>query len=274
MSFSVLMSIYCKEKPQFFHQAMQSIWDSQTLRPSEIVLVEDGSLTEELYEAIGFWKKKLNCILKIVVLPQNKGLGAALNVGLVRCQYEYVARMDTDDVCMPDRFEKQVTLLQKKPNIDVLGGQIEEFENEVGDLKIFRTLPCEYNSLKTFAKKRCPFNHPTVIYRKSAVLAAGGYQDDYLYEDYVLWIHMIRNGAVIANLPDTILYMRSGNSMFKRRGGVKYAINEARVQYKFYQLGLLNIFDLLTNLSIRLPVRLLPNHLRGFIYQNLLRKKQ
>lgn len=273
MNFSVLMSIYHKENADFFHQAMESLWDKQSLKPTEIILVEDGKLTAKIYEAIKCWENELSGILKRVPLTENQGLGKALNVGLNHCQYELVARMDADDVCINDRFEKQIDYFMQNQNVDLLGGQVEEFTNQVGDYGSGRVLPTNYEAIVKFAKQRNPFNHPTVMYRKSAVQKAGGYQSDYLCEDYALWVRMICAGAVVANLPDKLLYMRAGDAMFYRRGGLKYAVEEAKAQYKFYKLGFLSLFELIKNLVIRLPVRLLPNHLRAYFYKWLLRKK-
>lgn len=271
LGFSILISIYHKEAPEFFNQAMESLWDEQTLKPSEIILVEDGKLTAGLYEQITIWKKKLNGILKRVPLETNQGLGKALNIGLEHCQYEYVARMDTDDICTPDRFEKQITFLKNNPNIGIVGGQIKEFEREIGDLSVSRKLPTSYEELLAFSKKRCPFNHPTVIYKKSVVQQAGNYQDDHLYEDYALWARIINQETKVANLPDVVLHMRAGDAMVQRRGGLKYALSETKAQFNFYKMGFLSIPELLRNLVFRFPVRLVPNQIRVLFYKVFLR---
>lgn len=250
---------------------MQSLWSEQSLKPTEIILVEDGVLTEELYAVIEHWENSLNGVLKRVPLKGNKGLGKALNIGLQYCQYEYVARMDTDDICVPYRFEKQVSFLKSNPETDVLGGQIKEFNYCISDSKSLRALPTKHTSLLKFAKKRSPFNHPSVIYRKSVVQNSGSYQDDHLYEDYALWVRMICNGARIANTDDVVLYMRSGSEMFHRRGGFKYAKSEIKAQVNFYKMGFLSAFELVRNLVLRVPVRLLPNSLRAIVYKIILR---
>ncbi len=273
MKLSVLMSIYHKEKIEYFNQAMKSIWDDQTVKPTEIVLVEDGKLTDELYKLINNWENRLGTTLKRVPLVVNQGLGKALNIGLSHCQYDYVARMDTDDISTPDRFEKQIGFLTKNTDIDILGGQIEEFETQIDEISLFRRLPTQHNNIVQFAKLRCPFNHPTVIYRKSTVLKAGGYQDDFLYEDYALWVRMIHGRAKTANLSDTILYMRGGSVMFERRGGLKYAISEVKVQYRFYKMGFLSFFAFARNVIVRFPIRIMPNRIRAYVYTKLLRSK-
>lgn len=271
MKFSVLMSIYHKEKPTFFHQAMQSLWDEQTLQPSEIILVEDGQLTDELYKRIDFWENKLGSVLKRVPLKENQGLGKALNIGLGVCQHEYVARMDSDDICAPERFEKQAYFLECNPQVDILGGQIEEFEKHLGDLGRARKLPQVHEELVIFAKKRNPINHPSVMYRQSVVKKVGGYQDEYLYEDYALWVRMICNGAKMANLKEIILYMRSGQTMVSRRGGWGYAISEAKAQINFYRVGFLSFFEMMRNIALRFPVRVVPDWMRNLIYKKILR---
>lgn len=273
MNFSVLMSIYFKEKPTFFNQAMQSIWDNQTVKPSEIILVEDGKLTDELYQVIAQWKEKLGDVLKVVPLETNQGLAKALNAGIQHCQYDYIARMDTDDIATADRFEKQIQYFKKHPDTDILGGQIEEFYDAIGDIDSQRKLPVEHKDIVNFAKSRCPFNHPSVMYKKSAVIKAGLYQNNYLYEDYALWVRMLNSGLKAHNLPDTIVYMRTGADMFARRGGFKYAVSELKAQYQFYKIGFLSFSQFIKNAVVRFPVRVMPNGLRTFVYKTFLRQK-
>ena len=164
---------------------MQSIWDKQTIKPNEIVLVEDGALTTELDAAIALWKKQLGDTLKIVSLNENRGLGDALNIGLQHCTYELVARMDTDDISTAKRFEKQLEIL-KNPSIDICSAWISEFEHDENLIQSYRKLPELHRDLVVFSKKRNPLNHPAVMYKKSAVLKAGGYKKMMLFEDYYL----------------------------------------------------------------------------------------
>ena len=184
MKFSVLLSIYYKESPIYFRESLNSIL-SQTLRPSEIILVEDGLLTEELDNEINRYLD-LHPHLKIIPLSTNQGLGKALNEGLKHCSYDIVARMDTDDIAKPDRFEKQLAIFEKYSDIDVVGADISE-------VKSVRKLPELPDDIRQFAKRRNPINHPVVMFRKSAVLAAGGYRHFPLFEDYYLWIRMLMN---------------------------------------------------------------------------------
>ena len=175
MNFSVLMSIYKKEEPKYFNRAMQSIWDEQSVKPNEIVLVQDGKLTDVLYIVIDEWKNKLSDVLKIIPLEQNVGLGDALNEGIKHCSYELIARMDTDDISLPDRFEKQLKVFEIS-DIDICSGWISEFEDDEIKIKSYKKLPENHDDIVKYAKVRCPINHPTVMYKKSSVEKAGGYQ--------------------------------------------------------------------------------------------------
>lgn len=266
--YSVLLSIYRKEKTNHLIQALKSIAE-QTLPPDEIILVEDGPLTHELNEVIA----KCQSIyprLKIISLPYNQGLGKALNEGLEHCSYDLVARMDTDDISKPDRFEKQIKVFQKYPEIDICSAWIEEFENTTENILSIRKLPEYHEDILKYAKHRCPINHPVVMYRKSAVLKAGGYQG--FPEDYRLWINMLMTGAKFYNIQQSLLYFRFSHDMVKRRGGWKYAIADAKSQWDFYKIGFIGFPTFIYNISVRITVRLTPNCIRTFIYKKLLRK--
>lgn len=271
-SFSVLMSIYSKENPKFFHECLKSIWNNQTLKPHQIVLVKDGELTDELEEIIQDWQNQLKDILKIVPLSQNVGLAKALNAGLEHCEHEWVFRMDTDDICTPDRFEKQVAFIQSNPDTVVIGGQIIEFKENIDDSNLLKEVPTTHEKITKYAKSRNPINHMTVAFKKSVVLQMGGYHNAPLYEDYDLWVRLLLNNQKFANLPDILVYARAGTGMYQRRGGFHYAKNEIMIQKCFYNMGFLTRQQLLKNLAVRLPIRLLPNAVRAWVYQFLLRK--
>lgn len=268
-SFSVLLSLYHKESPLFLHQSLESIF-TQTLSPSEVVLVEDGSLTDELYAIVQEFENQYPK-LKVVPLPTNQGLGKALNEGLKHCSYDIVARMDTDDIAKLDRFEKQLAIFQKHPEVDVVGAWIDEFEGEASNVLSVRKVPKEHEDIFRFAKRRCPVNHPVVMFRKSAVLKAGGYKHFPLFEDYYLWVRMLKNGARFYNIQEGLLFFRFSPDMFKRRGGWKYAVTEMRLQTLFYKIGFIDLLSLIRNICIRLVTRLLPNNLRSLLYKRFIR---
>ncbi|MNF81927.1 UDP-Gal:alpha-D-GlcNAc-diphosphoundecaprenol beta-1,3-galactosyltransferase [compost metagenome] len=268
-SFTLLMSIYKNDNPQCFYDALRSVVNS-TLLPHEVVIVEDGEIPDSLSAIIFEFEHQLP--IKRVKLEKNLGLGKALSIGLLQCSHEWIARFDSDDICHPLRFEKQLAYIERNENVGLVGSWIAEFETDPENGHAYRKTPSSHQVIIEYAKSRNPFNHMTVMYRKKAVLSAGSYQDDYLYEDYALWVRMIKNGCVTANIPEVLVYARTGNGMEIRRGGLKYAKSEVKAQYSFYKLGFLSIAELVRNLAIRVPVRLLPGSFRKFIYRKTLRR--
>ena len=269
MTFSVLISVYIKEKAEFLDRALKSVYDEQEIKPNQIVLVEDGELTNELYEMIEIWKNKLGEILEIVELEKNMGLGDALKIGLEKCKFEMVARMDSDDVAMPNRFKKQLEIFENNPNLDICGSWIGEFENDENQIYAYRKPPQNHDEIIKFAKTRSPLNHPSVMFKKSSVLKAGNYQKSIMTEDYFLWVRMILSGAKFHNIPEMLLKMRAGKSQLTRRSGLKYAISEFKVQKEFYKLGFLNLYEFLRNGSVKFIVRLLPKAILSKVYSFL-----
>ena len=268
--FSVLLSLYKKELPSQLRQSLNSLF-SQTLLPDEIILVKDGPLTPELDTIVSDYAARYP-FLKVVPLPQNQGLGKALNEGLKHCSYDLVARMDTDDISKPDRFEKQMKVFEEHPKLDLVGAWIDEFEGTPQHILSVRRVPETSEQILAYCKKRCPVNHPVVMFRKSAVQAAGSYQHFPLFEDYYLWIRMLKNGAKFYNIQESLLYFRTSPDMFKRRGGLKYAMDELRFQNMMRKMGMIGWKRFVLNVSIRFPARIIPNSLRGFFYKKLMRK--
>jgi len=268
MKFSVLMSIYHKEKAEYFDRAMQSIWDEQTIKPDEIILVQDGKLTDELYKTIERWQKKLGNIFKTISLEKNIGLGDALNIGLDKCSYEIVARMDTDDICVKDRFEKQLKVVESQ-NIDICSSWVSEFESDENEIVSYRKLPELHDDIIKFGKKRCPINHPAVMYKKSIVQKAGNYQKMMWFEDYYLWARMIQSDAKFYNIQDSLVKMRAGYGQLERRSGIKYAMSEVTLQKEFFKMGFINYIEFIRNVSLRFVSRILPRGLVKIIYKNI-----
>lgn len=274
MNFSVLMSIYHKENPIFLNQCFISIWTEQILKPTEIILVKDGGLTTELEQVISTWQEKLGSVLKIVALDKNVGLGNALNAGLVQCSYDWVLRMDTDDIAKPDRFQKQIDFIQKNPDVVLFSGQILEFNQDISDANILKPVPIDYHEIKQFAQKRCPFNHMTVAYKKDVILELGGYQHHLFMEDYNLWLRVIGAGYQVANLPDVLLYARVGNGMHARRRGWQYIQSEKQLLDLKLKLKIQPFIPALSLFLLRSTFRLLPSMLLEKVYNGILRKNK
>lgn len=267
MNFSVLMSIYCKESPEFFAQALSSIWYEQSIKPSEIVLVKDGPLTFELEAVINKYAKLLP--LKIIALPENKGLGIALSEGLVHCTNDLVARMDGDDIAAPNRFLKQIEYFEQNPEISLLSSNIAEFELTPALIKSIRKVPQTHSEIVRFAKRRNPMNHMAIMFRKSAVLYAGSYQPFHGYEDYYLWVRMFLAGFRAANSNENLVFARIGNNMIARRQGLRFFKEELRLQGEFINIGFINRLEWVQNILLRAFPRLMPIFALKLIYRTL-----
>ena len=270
MEFSVLMSVYIKEKPQYLKEALQSVFD-QTVVPTEVVVVMDGVLTDELEQVISFFQEREKN-LKVIPLPQNMGLGKALQIGLQHCQYELVARMDSDDICKHNRFEKQLEFMAYHPEIAVVGCWVEEFSHVKEQIESIRELPLEHDKLLKFMKWRNPFNHMTVMFRKKEVEQVGSYQPFYLLEDYYLWNRMANNHARFANIGESLLWARGGYEMLQRRGGWKYVVSEYYLLNFMRYSGRINVFEFCFSLTVKSVVRLIGKRGRAFLYRVFLRK--
>lgn len=270
MKFSVLMSIYCGEDVRHFHRAMQSIWDEQTIKPNEVVLVEDGPLTDELYQTINHWKGKLGNVFKIVPIKENTGVGNAKHIGVEKCSNELIAVMDTDDISQPNRFERQLAVFDSQ-NIDVCGAWVGEFENDENEVVSYRRTPENHDEIVAFAKSRSPVNHPTAMYKKLLVLNAGNYTKYKTSEDYDLFVKLIMSGAKLYNIQQPLVNMRMGNNQAARRGGLRNAMLEANVQKKFYKMGFLNFYEFIRNIFIGSMVRVLPSSLMKIVFKMIRR---
>lgn len=270
LDFSVLMSVYKKEKPEYLKQAIESIVN-QTLMPNEIVIVKDGPLTHELELVISYYKKKYNSLFKIIDFNQNRGLGLALRDSVLACNNEYIARMDTDDIALPTRFEKQFAYLEKHKEIALLGSWITEFSDDPEHPETITELPFEHKDIVQYAKRRNPFRHMTVIFKKSAVLDSGNYRDFLWFEDYDLWVRMIQKGYKVANISEVLVNVRAGDDMFARRGGLRYLKQDVNFQLNMKRLMFINDWIFIQNIFVRGLVRILPLKFRIWIYKHKLR---
>lgn len=269
MKFSVLMSVYYKEDPKYLKEAIESILN-QTVMPSEIVIIKDGKLGDNLNSILDQFDKNYKSLFKFIEFEENQGLGIALRRGVEECSYEIIARMDTDDIAAKNRFERELAIMQEK-NLDIVGSNIVEFDGNIENIISKRNVPDTDENIKSYAKKRNPFNHMTVMYKKSAVLKAGNYKNFLWFEDYNLWIGMIMNGAKMYNIQENLVYARTGASMFERRGGVKYIKREYKMQKEMLKIKFISYKEFIFNILTRSAVRIMPNKLRGFVYMKMLR---
>jgi glycosyltransferase involved in cell wall biosynthesis len=218
------MSVYAKENPKFLAQAIESML-GQSVSTDDFVLVCDGPMTKELESVIAKYP------LKVFRLKQNRGLAVALNFGLQFCKHDVIARMDSDDISAPDRIARQLKLMSE---YDIVGGWAEEFKDAPGDLGLIRKTP--ELEIERFARRRNPFSHPTVMFRRSIIQNAGGYSKEFpLIEDYHLWTRLLLSGVRGYNISKVLVYMRIGNGLYKRRSGWKYFKNMLRFR-KWHRL--------------------------------------
>lgn len=272
MSISVLISVYISEVPQHLNRALQSIWTDQTLKPDEVILIEDGILGDELQSVVFKWKKILGEKLIIHSNPQNIGLTKSLNIGLKYATGDFIARMDSDDISMPYRFERQVAFFKLHPDISVLGGALQEF-SEDNDCICIRTYPKNSISVKKYIVKANPLAHPAVMMKSSIFKQGIVYDERYrTSQDVALWFDLVSEGFNIANLPDVLLKFRASDTMFSRRSR-HYAKNE----FLIWMRGIHKLYGIFTPYYIypvlRLVFRLMPVSIIKFIYSSNLRSK-
>ena len=268
MFFSVLMSLYEKERPEFLRLSLDSVF-SQTLVPSEVILVLDGPITTALQSVVNEYASK-HSELNIIPLANNVGLGSALNEGLKYCSHDLVLRMDTDDISKPHRFETQVKFMIDHPEIAACSSWIDEFIDNIENVVSIKYLPETHEEIYEYGKSRCPINHPTAIYRKSAVIKAQGYGP--FPEDYYLWGRMLANGDHFYNIQESLLWFRTSPQVYKRRGGAKYLKAILKVYRELLEIHYISRSQYTKLLFIRTAVSLIPNSFRAFLYKNFLRK--
>lgn len=276
-NYSVLMSVYKGEKAEHLRIAMNSMWN-QTIPTNDFVLMCDGPLTKELDAVIREMEEEHSEMLHVVRIENNRGLGYALQVGLKECKNDIIARMDSDDISRPERCEKELSILISKPYLSIVGSVIEEFtEIEPGSsvpsaIIARRVVPERAEDIVTFAKKRNPFNHPSVMYRKADVLAAGNYQDVRYIQDYYLWIHMLISGFKGYNIQEPLVWMRADRNLYNRRSGRLYRNIQLNLFKYMKDQGFITSSQYLKSCVLRVGSSMTPNWLRQFIFKKILRE--
>lgn len=269
-SYSVLMSVYIKENPEYLNESIGSILN-QSVKTNDFVIVKDGLLTPELDLVIENYARNYPEI-NVVPLKKNLGLGLALNEGLKKCKNELVARMDSDDICLVDRCEKQLKKFNNNEELTILGTQIAEFYTDPKDIVSIREVPTDYNDIIKFSKRRSPFNHPTVMYKKTKIMDLGGYKDIKRKEDLELFLNALSKGYYAENIKEVGLYFRSNEDNYLRRKDKINCVNYIRTIYNFFRKGYCNLFDFLFVLGSQLFFIVAPAKLMKFISDKYLRR--
>ncbi|AQS95116.1 hypothetical protein BXQ17_13975 [Polaribacter sp. BM10] len=263
--FTVVMSVYINDTDSNLRESVDSLLN-QTLIPSQIIIVVDGVINNELEKSLQFYSN--NSLINIFYLPENKGLANALNYGISKARYSIIARMDADDLSFPDRFENQLSYMFHH-KLDVVGGQIVEFGNDIKDIIATRNVPLSHNEISEFMKTRSPFSHPTVIFKKDVFDTIGGYDSKIFPEDYDFFVRAYLSNFKLGNFPDNVLWFRIGNNKkeaLKRRRGFKYARNEVKLYFKFYKIGFYNLYEFLKVCLLKIPLRIIPFPIFYFLY--------
>lgn len=273
IKYSILMAVYIKEKAEYLELAIKSMLN-QTVMTNDFVLVKDGPLTEELNEVINKYSSMYPGLFNIIEFQKNMGLGYALKIGVERCKNEWIARMDSDDFSIPTRCEQQLNLIKDNPKLDIVGSSITEFNGYLGNIQAYNHLPETNEEIHEFARRRCPFSHPSLMIRKSKILEAGNYREYLLCEDYELWTRMLANNAQCYNIEESLVYVRVDDNFYKRRGGIKYLKSILKLKTELYKRGFYSLKDYCISSSAHIVMCLLPNKVRTFLYKNFLRKKK
>lgn len=273
MKTSVLMSVYKNDSPDFLKLALESIYEHQTVKPDEIVIVIDGPVGNEILDTLeAFCSDKQN-IVKCCAQEKNMGLGEALRIGAQQCTGEYIFRMDADDVSCPMRFEHQLAFLEEHPEVDVVGGAIGEFEEDFHKVILNRCCPETQSQIIRTLRKRNPMNHMTVCIRRKALEAAGGYLPLKLMEDYYLWARMLVNNCVFANMPETLVWVRIGAGFVSRRGAKEQIHSRYVIQKYIHEHKLLTWAELAVNMFVFSCFIYCPPGIKTWIYRVILHRK-
>lgn len=269
--YSVLMSLYAKEKPEYLRLSIDSMIN-QTVKPDEIVIVKDGPLTKELEEVLNYYTVEYSDLIKIVVSEENIGLGRALNLGLKNCKNELVARMDTDDISLKERCEKQLSAFENNNKLDIIGTMVDEFYDNPKEIISSRVVPTEHDNIYQFAKKRSPFNHPTVMYKKTSVLNCGGYSDLRRNQDVDLFGRMLFKGNIAANINESLLLFRSNKDLSKRRRSWENTKSYITTIGKLRKMGFSGWSDYIVVSIGQIVMFVCPISIQNWLYKKFLRK--
>lgn len=269
-NYSVLMSVYYKEKPEHLRQAIDSML-SQTVRTDDFVLVCDGPLTAELDLVVSEVLSKNEDIFNVVRLEKNCGLGKALETGLLECKNELVARMDSDDISMPNRCEKELKVFAKKPDLSIVGCNIHEFSGNTENVVATRKVPETHAEIVEFSKRRNPFNHMTVMFKKSDVLSCGNYQPFDRLEDYYLWVRMLIAKKQGYNIQDCLLFARVDKNMYARRSGKEYVKSQRKLFRYMKDNNFISYGQYLRAVIERTIISMVPNKMRQIAFVKLAR---
>jgi glycosyltransferase involved in cell wall biosynthesis len=270
--FSVLLPVYAGDEPASFGRAFESVTTDQERPPAEVVVVRDGPVTASLAAGLEHLVGGSPVPVTVVELSENRGLARALEAGLAACSYDIVGRMDADDISLPERFAMQVPLVEE--GFDVVGSSLVEMGRDEHDLRGIRRPPLTHAAIARSARFHSPFNHPTVVLRRSVVARVGGYEPLTFFEDYWLWVRLLAGGARAANVDRPLLLYRVGSGAYERRGGRRLVGPEIELQRRMRRIGFTSRTQFIRNVLVRGLWRLAPLRLRHALYGLVFRRSE
>jgi len=268
-NFSLLVTVYAKTQPKWFDRCLQSVYQQIDYLPNEVVIVEDGPISLSLDQVVQKWNRKLP--LKLVCLSDNLGAGGAAAAGLNSCTMEWVARLDADDIALEDRFKAQIAYLHQHPEVDVLSGYLVEFSHREEEIDVVKKVPLSHQAIASRLLYRSPINNSCAIFRRQKANQVGGYEPLTTHEDYLLWVKMLRQGAIFANLPKVLIKVRMGQDAYSRRSGLKAAKQEIVFQNRLLKGNYISWLRYVANILLRVSPRLLPIGVIKIFYRLFLR---
>lgn len=270
--YTVLMSVYYKENPDYLNKSINSML-KQTVKPDEFIIIKDGKLTFELNKVIDNYKIKYPNLFKVLSNKTNLGLGLSLKRGIKESKNELIARMDSDDYSDLTRCEKELCCFAKDSTLGMVGTFEAEFIDDIDNVVSIHRVPENMDEIKKFMHRRCAVLHPTVMYKKSAVINSGNYHNVPLYEDYDLFARMIlKYNVKTYNIQENLYYIRTSKDFYKRRGGIKYAKTVLKFKWGQFKQGYMTWSDFIISGLGQAAVCIMPNKVREQIYNNFLRK--
>lgn len=267
LKFSVILPIYIKVDFYTFQKSFNSIIN-QTLKPDEILIIFDGPIKKKIDIFLKIQKKKYSFI-RIINFKKNYGLGHVLNYAVKKCNYEYIARCDADDISKKNRFKKQIKFLIRYPKVDVLGTNIIELFNNKFYSK--KKMPCNHDNIIKQLNFRNPINHSSVIFKKKKLVQSGNYKEMFYFEDYYMWFRMVKKGCYFKNMSEYLVYMNVDENFYNRRTGLKYFKYYLVFLKRLYKEKNINILIFFLCLLIRSPIILINKNFLKYIYQKVLR---
>lgn len=265
---SVLMSVYNNDVAEYLEEALESL-QNQTIKADETIIIFDGIVSQDLYDIVEKYTNTLN--ITTIQNQKNEGLASSLNKGLKLVNFDLIARMDADDIAVKDRFEKQLSFFRnEKDNVDVLGGNIQEFSGNLDNLGSIRKVPLQSFEILKFSKFRSPLNHPTVMIKTEVLRSVGGYPTEFnKLEDYALWVYLLNRKFNVKNISDILVFMRISDDMYERRGGLNQVKGFFKLRIKMYKIGHTNIVETLVGMLINIPTSMISGNLRKHVYRFL-----